>query len=408
MLSSISRVIANIAPILVVVIFSKLTSVEQLGELNYFIALITLLGVFSDFGIPEAIQTFLPKQKKDDRLIMPYLVMEFGLVAVTALVIYLLDTTTNGQISHGQLTMLIILTLASAANTVIIVFNGLLKRVRLGAYYLGMAVLLMAATFGLYFFGGLQPVDAFLWGRLISWIVFLIVPLVDLYVTGHLKWKWTLPFEQLRFTFNNFLVRAFYTLTFQWDSLLVSFVSGAYVTGYFRTVAVVANAPLMLVTFISTKWLPEYSALVHAKRFREVSRSYRRTTSTIFVIGLILSALSIPLANLGLRILFTQEIADAGSGYFILLFVACMMYVLAIPALTVMQAMTRAFALAVVSAIQAGLFVVLSTLLYPIYGLVIVPTLLIGVNLLFALAVIVYVHYSLSKAIVAGSGNLTR
>ena len=406
MLSSIARVIANISPIIIVVVFSKFTSVEQLGDLNYFIALITLLGVFSDFGIPEAIQTFLPKQK--NKTVTPYLVMEFALVAITAVAVFIIDRISGGEFARNQLTLLVVITLASAANTVIIVYNGLLERTRMAIYYLGSAITLLAVTFGLFWGMHLDSVDSFLWGRLISWVIFLLVPMIDLYISGHLRWEFKLPLEQLRFTFNNFLVRAFYTLTFQWDTLLVSFSSGAYVTGYFRTVALAANMPLVLATFINTKLLPEFSLYAHERKFAKLDAIYRKYLLLIFGLAAGTVIVSIPLAHWGLSTLFSTEIADAGSSAFVLLFISAWLYVISIPALTLLQALTRDGFLVLASAVQAVVFVVLSTVLYPQLGLAVVPALLIGVNALFALTLIIGAHYLLSLANVGGSDNFTK
>ena len=62
-LPGIVRVFSNITPILIFFAFAQILGVEELGLINYFISLIAIIGVFTDFGLPEAIQRFLPQVK---------------------------------------------------------------------------------------------------------------------------------------------------------------------------------------------------------------------------------------------------------------------------------------------------------------------------------------------------------
>ena len=105
-LPGISRVFSNVTPILIFFIFAQIIGIEELGLLNYVISLITIVGIFTDFGIPEAVQRFLPQTKNKTKLITYSLKLEFLIVFTGALLFLIFDLVSQTDFSRGYLFLL--------------------------------------------------------------------------------------------------------------------------------------------------------------------------------------------------------------------------------------------------------------------------------------------------------------
>ncbi len=112
----ITRVLSNAAPLLIIFGFSKLIPIPELGELNYFLALITLIGVFTDFGLPETIQRYV-NQKSGKKYISTTIVLEFVIVLIAAVLVILIDLLTNNAISREYRSLIPLIIIFSASNT---------------------------------------------------------------------------------------------------------------------------------------------------------------------------------------------------------------------------------------------------------------------------------------------------
>jgi O-antigen/teichoic acid export membrane protein len=67
LVAGVSRLISNITPLFLLFVFTKTSSLSDIGLINYFIALITIIGVLTDFGLPEVVQSFLPKNLTESK-----------------------------------------------------------------------------------------------------------------------------------------------------------------------------------------------------------------------------------------------------------------------------------------------------------------------------------------------------
>ncbi len=377
----ISRVISNITPILILFVFTKFEDATEIGALNYFISLIVLIGIFTDFGLTESIQRFL-SHYDSKKLIFPTIALEFILTIVGGLIFVAADLISKGQLSYNHTLVLFFILIFSASNVIILVFNGLQDNLRTSQYFLGAAILFILTTFILYF-TGTNAVDSFLYGRLVSWIVFTFLPILDLYKKQFFEFSIKLPKRFVTFAVNNFMIIFSYSVYNQWDSILITKTLGEYQNGIYKPIALLASAPYVISVALNTKLLPEYSKLHKEDKIKEIRKSFLYFTKLLFAGSTILVLISIPLAKLGLSIVYNNEIAENGYFYFSPILLAILIYVCAIPAVSMLQAIGREHVIRNAALIQSIGFVVLSTLLLPQFGLIILPLILIGINIIF-------------------------
>lgn len=382
MLTGISRVFSNAAPIIILFVFSKVASISDLGLINYFISLITIIGIFTDFGLPEAVQKFLP-QVKDSKLVYSTVVVELVLVVVAAIIFSFADIFAGGSISYGYLRLVSFCIIFSASNTIILVFNGLRLVQRSALYFIGSASSLLIVSFGLYFIGHVDPIASFLWGRLISWVIFTIIPLLDLYHSKLLEFKLFLPRRFIGFAFNNVIIIIAQTLFAQWDSILVTNLSGTAANGVYKSIAFIATLPTVLSVVISTKFLPEFSELLHLGEFSKV-RKQLILIWKLMGIGLpVILVVGVLLSNLGLTIVLNADIASQGTGIFSFILLSTLLFVSASPAIAFIQALGQEGVVRTIGILQAVSFIALSWILYPAGGYVMLPYLMVAINLVY-------------------------
>jgi O-antigen/teichoic acid export membrane protein len=394
MITGVFRLLSYITPVLIVAILSKFALVEEVGQINYFIALITILGVFSDFGIPEVLQSIMPKGKI--KSVRSYMVMELGLVGLTAVVFLGLDYLLSGSLSRGYSMLVILSILTSANNVVLTVFNGLQNKFKASLYYATTSLLFIGVTCILYFSGSASAVEAFLWGRVVSWGVFLLIALVDLNHLGYLiAEKTKLGHNSL--LIQNFLYRAFYSLFLQWDAILINLVGVALELGVFKSVALMANTPFMFVTIFNTADLPQFSSLLGQKKFSTLKKIYYQQLITILAMAILATVASIPLTKLGLELVFNSEIANQGHQYFLTIFIASWLYVLTTPAISLIQASEKVGFLTICSAVHIVLFAAATFVLYPVVGVGVLPVAALVANAFLLAVLSLRVNYLLTN-----------
>lgn len=359
-LPGITRVVSNATPLFIIFAFSKLIDTASLGELNYFLALITLIGVFTDFGLPEAIQRFV-QQKDGKKYISATLAVETAVVLFGAVVVIILDLLTAGEITRGQIFLLPLIIIFSASNTYILVFNGLQKDKIFNLMMLGNATLFVLLTFGL-FFAGLEPVESFLWGRLLSWIIFSVVPILIL-AKQNLLGKIHLSKRFILFGLNSFVIVFSYAVLNQWDSIIVTQFRGEAVNGIYKSVAVLATVPNVLAVILQTRLLPEYSKLVAQGEVKKTIQSMSKYT----LLGLGITATSLIVAQLFnsdiLALFYTSEIADFGQQYFAIILAGSLFYVSAVPAMMTLYAIGRESLLRNITVVQVIIYLLFSTII---------------------------------------------
>jgi O-antigen/teichoic acid export membrane protein len=398
LITGITRVISNITPIIIFFIFVHLLPVNDIGLINYYISLITIIGVITDFGIPEAIQRFLPQTKDRKKLVSYSLLLEFILVTLGILTVLILEKVVGMNISRGYLPLLLISIFFSASNTIVLVFNGLEQKKKLSFYYLLMSSLFVFITFGLYLFLKVPAIESFLIGRIVSWILLTVIPLVDLYKQKLLKVEKDI-FNGLKrfnlFTFNTFAYILSGTVLAQWDSIWITNNGGTHENGIYKSVYFIAAAPMVLATIVNTKLLPFFSELNGKGDREELKHQYYRYQVYLVLIMSIIYLIQLPLYKIILPLLIPVEIVEQSGILFPLIFLFTSLYISSAPSVSFLQAVGKERVIREVSIIQTVIFVIASILLYPTVGFSIFPILLSAIYGVFLLTTLYYSYKEL-------------
>jgi O-antigen/teichoic acid export membrane protein len=382
-LPGIIRVFSNITPILIFFIFAQIISVEELGLINYFISVITIAGVFTDFGIPEAIQRFLPQVKDKAKLITYTIKLEIFVVFLGAFLFLIFDIITNQNLSKGYLLILLLTFLFSASNTIILIFNGLRNQRKLSEYFALSSMLFLLLTFVFYYIFELNPVTSFLLARLISWSIYTVIPIYELNKAKLLTKEVFEPKAHNRFNqfaLNTFIYMGGLTLLTQWDSILITNVDGAYTNGIYKSVAFVATIPIVLVTILHTKLLPFFSQLSAEKKFDEIKIQLKNHTKYLTLILSFAFIIQFLIYKPILNIFLKEEIVQQTGDLFPLIFLAVCLHILASPYISALQAIGQEKIIRNLTIIQVSIFIISSTVFYPYYSYNILPILLIFIN----------------------------
>jgi O-antigen/teichoic acid export membrane protein len=322
LVAGVSRLISNITPLFLLFVFTKTSSLSDIGLINYFIALITIIGVLTDFGLPEVVQSFLPKnlteskEKNKQTIISKTFFYEILIVAISALGIFILDIISGYDLSKGFPYLLFAIILFSSSNVFIIIFNGLKKDKFVSAFYLGSSILFILISLILNLGFKASATESFLYGRLVSWIVFTIIPVFYLF-KGKLVDVTTLDSSSNRdkiipFAFNAFLASIAYVIAGQLDSILVTQSYGLETNGIFKSAVFAGTIPIALATILQTKLIPEFS-----ENISDAWNLLKKNVKMILMLSGGLLVAGLIFGNLGLTILYNQEIANGGYWFFV-------------------------------------------------------------------------------------------
>lgn len=322
LVAGISRLISNIAPLFLLFVFTKTSPLSEIGLINYFIALITIIGVLTDFGLPEVVQSFLPKNLSKDNdqnkktIIFKSFIYEIAIVLLAGIAVFILDTLLGNTISKGYSYLLLGIIIFSCSNTFILIFNGLKRERAVSALFLGSSIVFITLSIVLNTTFNLPATESFLYGRLVSWIIFASIPAFILVKEGLISAKSLkyLPVNSkiLPFAFNAFLASLAYVIAGQLDSILVTNYYGLETNGIFKSAVFAGTIPIALATILQTKLIPEFS--------ENLSTAWNLLKKYLKMIVLLSTGLliaGIVFGNLGLTILYNQEIASGGYWFFL-------------------------------------------------------------------------------------------
>ncbi|MFS8130341.1 MAG: oligosaccharide flippase family protein [Candidatus Dojkabacteria bacterium] len=383
-LPGVSRVLSSTSPVIILFVLSKFAKIEDLGLLNYFIALITIVGVLTDFGLPEAVQKFVIQGKDKIERISFTILSEIILVLVGGIIFLILDSITGYAISFGYSWQFFLILIFSSSNVFILIFNGLRDNLRTSLYYSLSSVLFIFITFLLYFTHTTGVINAFLFGRIISWAVFTVVPLITLFykqLIDFSKAKFDSRFA--RFAVNVLISTMAYVIMGQWDSILVTKYAGNYENGIYKSVSTLATVPIILSVILQTKLLPEFSTLVHEHRMQDLKKALYKYIKLLTIFCFIIFLISIPFAQLALRVIYNDEIAINGLQYFYPILGGVLIYIISSPILSALMALGKEHLYRNVAVIQAGSFLILSMLLIGNFGITVLPFLLLFADIVF-------------------------
>ncbi len=393
-LPGIARVFSNVMPILIFFIFAQIINIEELGLLNYVIALVTLVGIFTDFGLPEAIQRFLPQTKNKKELITYTLKLEFVIVFLAAILFSIFD------LSKGYLLPLFLIIIFSASNTIILIFNGLEEKKVVSKFFGFSALIFLLTTMAFYFIFDFNPTASLIYGRLISWILYTFVPIYTLNKKGLLErgvfcLKKHPKFN--RFAINTFIYLSSLALMTQWDSILITNVDGAYTNGLYKSVAFIATIPIVLVTILHTKLLPFFSKLNSKKEFQKIRLHLFKNIKHVGMFLTIIYTIALLIYEPVLNIFLDHEIVKNAGFLFPIILLAVCIQILITPFIATLQAMGLEKIIVKISIFQTTVFLTISTLLYNPYGYSIFPYLMLLLNLIVFLTLGVFTYTKLQK-----------
>ncbi len=377
------RAFSNITPVIIFFIFAQFITIPELGLLNYIISLITIVGVFTDFGIPEAIQRFLPQIKNKTKLITYTVKLEFLVVLLGALLFLLFDLLTKNLLSKGFLALFTITILFSASNSIILIFNGLQNQKLLSKFFGYSSLLFLFITFFLHFGFNLAPTLSFIYARLISWGVYTLLPIIYLKREGLFSKQKFVPQENKRFNkfaINTFIYVGSITLLTQWDSMLITSVDGVHTNGLYKSVAFIATIPIVLVTILQTRLLPLLSKLHSEHKTKEIAIELRNNIKFLFLILSTTFLIQLFIYKPLLNIFLNQEIVEKAGHLFPMIFLAICIHILISPYISTLQAIGREKFVRNLAIIQVFSFVFLSTIFYSNYSYSSLPILLILIN----------------------------
>ncbi len=381
----ITRVLANITPVLIFFIFAQVIKIEELGTLNYIISLITIIGILTSFGIPEASQRFLPQTKNKEKLITYILKLNLLIVLMISILFVIIEIITPNDLSKGYLPLLILTILFSISNTTILIFNGLDKQKEVTKYFTLSSMFFLLTTLAFYFVLKLDPILSFILGRLISWGIWTIIPVYQL-----IKNDWVIG-DRLSIkkekTFNNFALNTLIyigsiTIITQWDSILITQIDGEYINGIYKSVAFIATIPIVLVTILHTRLLPFFSQLNAKKKYLKIQK-YLKTNIIFLTIFLItINIISYFIYKPILKLFLNDEIIQNAGHLFPIILFGTSIQILITPFVSYIQAIGKEKIITKTSIIQVLIFILLSIHFYTTYSYNTFPYLITILNTL--------------------------
>lgn len=402
-LPGIARVFSNVTPILLFFLFAQIITVEELGLLNYIISLITIIGIFTDFGLPEAIQRFLPQTKQKAKLITYVIKLEFLIVFIGALIFLLIDILNQNDFSKGYLFILILTIVFSASNTIILIFNALQEKKDVSKYFAISGFVFIISTAFLYFVLNFEPVTSFLIGRLISWFLSTILPTYNLFKRGFVK-KEDFNFRKNakfnKFALNTFIYLGSLAFITQWDSILITNIDGTYTNGIYKSVVFIATIPIVLVTILHTKLLPFFSKLASKKDYSLISLELWKNLKGLSLLLFVGYVFSFFVYEFVLNIFLTQEIVLQTGFLFPIVLLSVCIQILITPFISVIQAIGKEEIITKTYLLTTIIFIIFSLLFYTQYGYLIFPYLLLTLNSLLLIFLGTFAYTNLKRCII--------
>ncbi len=238
--------------------------------------------------------------------------------------------------------------------------------------------------------GTQNAVDSFWSGRLASWVIFTIVPLLDLLLSGKLKVSLRIPSRIIYFAFNTFIATISYVLFTQWDSILVTQFGSPEENGIYKSIILMASLPLALRVVLETKLLPDFSSHYENNNTQQIRNEFETITKMLLMASILLAGLSVIFAEPVLSLLFNEEIGSNSTILFPVGLLATLVYITAVPGLSLLQAVSKEQIVRNISISQSIFFIISSIFLFESFGVVILPILLLISNLLFLFVILYY------------------
>jgi O-antigen/teichoic acid export membrane protein len=274
----------------------------------------------------------------------------------------------HGAITKGYSLLVFLSILFSASNAIILCFNGLRNKFKVGLYYFGTAFSFVVLIYYFYEFWGKSPAESFLLARIASWALFVIIPILDLYISDHIDFHFSVPKRFAIFAANNAIIAFSISIFTEWDSIVVHSLGGERINGIYKSIDFLALAPNIIGTVITTQLLPQYSRMDANKSYQKMQKHFLKLTNYFLMLTPIIVLLSLVISKQLIKFVFTQEIADEGWHMFPVIILGSMFYVSVVPASSVLQASGKEKVLRNLLIIITTTFAVFSIICFKIFG----------------------------------------
>ncbi len=276
----------------------------------------------------------------------------------------------------------------SASNVIVVTFNGLKDNFRETLYFLGSALSFFLISAGLFLFGVTDAVNSFWYGRLISWIIFTIIPLLDMLVRGLFKVSIKIPNRIIIFALNTFAASLAYVLFTQWDSIIVTQLGSSEENRIYKSIVFIVSLPLALRLILETKLLPDFSSHFIKENKEQLRSEFISFTSLLIGLGVICTGLGVILAEPILSIFYNPEIGLKSGFIFPVTLLGTFLYIASVPGISALQAIGKESIVRNDAIVQSIMFFCFSVLLFKQYGINILPVLLLLVNVIFNIFIV--------------------
>ncbi len=317
-----ARIINQISPILIVIIFSKLVSTSILGNLNTVIASLVILPELSDLGISYSIVRYAKEKTVEISSIIVLRIISSILLTTVGIILALI-------LQLDLIAVLVILCIIfSVGNTFMQYYVARLDHKTVFFIQLITNVIFFTGSFVLYYLADLNPSISVVASRLISFAIQNVFLFVKLIKDKVLVKRFIFDSELLKLSRDLYWFQIVEKIINNFDVIYISVVLSDFYAGIYKPAGLIALAPMFFGTLISAPLLP---ILIKTKLKEDRIELIDRLLKILICTLILFSGIIIIGGKLILSTAFTHNIGEYGYITMILLTLASSLYVLTMP-----------------------------------------------------------------------------
>lgn len=307
----VSRTLAKLATIGVVVVAARVLGVEQFGLYNAILVLTMFAGLISDFGLVlPTIRSIAKSNEKENLLFSKSLSLRLVLSLISLSII-----TSIGFITQLPFEIILLLSIASIfeanGTTLIRTFEGIGKLNTVSFYTVFERLLYGALTIlGIFIF---KTIFALAVGTLIAHTIYLLVAVNAFqkkFGRLQLQWEWQEISEHLKLGLPLFLTMIFSNIYYRIDTLFITHYCSLHDVGIYNSAIRIIDAQMMVPLTMMASVFPHLSKL-HHETPEQFSKNFFRYVKIFFLTGLLFAILTYAGAELIIKILYPTTYNDA-------------------------------------------------------------------------------------------------
>ncbi|MCB9362538.1 flippase [Candidatus Woesearchaeota archaeon] len=258
------------------VLYSRSLSVEEYGTFYGLVALITMIMIFTDFGMSRSLAHHLPKYLKSPRNLSPYIWSALLFNACTSAIIFLVMYLLRERIATLYATSVEIVLLMgvsiflySLAKMIIAIYEGHALEKYYSSYNGVRMLIVVVASAGAFILGFQDLLRAFVWIWIVSIIIANIIYILPLHRIVRNLFSISVTkksFGEL-FAYAKFVVldSAAFIFINKIDSVMIAFFLGMTYVGYYEAALPLLTLLFMSITPFQMFLFPTVSKLHHEK-----------------------------------------------------------------------------------------------------------------------------------------------